>query len=444
MDPSTGASGPNSSSTASPGTGPISLTSNSIPINSSNAINNSPPQSGSAPHVSGAHSISAAQPHSILPKMDRSEMRKAKAVSDAIDKALRADRERLQKERSAKLLILGPSETGKTTVLKQLKLLYGRKGLDVERQTYRRVVHLNAMKAIQALSYGLQKCNIPLEKSENIVHLETVMRLETTLKRYSITSIGFTNPAIPRKITDAKAETDMFLDMVPAIKALWADDGIQECYRVGSNINLQDSAQYFLDSVDRIAEPNYVPSDDDILQARVRTLAVSEHYFNIDSVLYKIYDVGGQKSLRKYWAPYFDDVDGIIFMAALSSFDQCCEEDERMNRMKECVVLFNSVANHKLFADTAFILFMNKIDVFQRKLDSGSLVKTHFSEYDGPNDYATASAFLHSRFLQQCKDTAKQIYTHFTHATDTNQMRVIVVAVNSIVQRMNLRSSGLL
>lgn len=104
-------------------------------------------------------------------------------------------------------------------------------------------------------------------------------------------------------------------------------------------------------------------------------------------------------------------------MAALSSFDQCCEEDERMNRMKECVVLFNSIANHKLFADTAFILFMNKIDVFQRKLDAGSLVKTHFSEYDGPNDYATASAFLHSRFLQQCKDTAKQIYTHFTHAT---------------------------
>ncbi|KAG0276477.1 guanine nucleotide-binding protein subunit alpha [Linnemannia exigua] len=413
-----GASGPNSSSLPGNG-GPISLSS-SLPINSSSALNSSPPHSGSSGLTPGAHAIAAAQPLAAQPKVDRSELRKAKAISEAIDKALRADKERLQKERSAKLLILGPSETGKTTVLKQLKLLYGRKGLDVERQTYRRVVHLNAMKAIQALSYGLQKCNIPLEKPENIVHLETVMRLETTLKRYSITSIGFTNPAIPRKITDAKAETDMFLDMVPAIKALWADTGIQECYRVGTNINLQDSAQYFLDSVDRISEPDYVPTDDDILQARVRTLAVSEHYFNIDSVLYKIYDVGGQKSLRKYWAPYFDDVDGIIFMAALSSFDQCCEEDERMNRMKECVVLFNSIANHKLFADTAFILFMNKIDVFQRKLDAGSLVKSHFSEYDGPNDYATASAFLHSRFLQQCKDTAKQIYTHFTHATMQN------------------------
>ena len=102
---------------------------------------------------------------------------------------------------------------------------------------------MNAMKAIQALSYGLQRANIPLEHAENIAHLETVMRLETTLKRYSITSIGFTNPAIPRKITDAKAETDMFLEMVPAIKALWADGGIQETFRTGSNLNLQDSAK---------------------------------------------------------------------------------------------------------------------------------------------------------------------------------------------------------
>ncbi|KAF9571154.1 guanine nucleotide-binding protein subunit alpha [Mortierella alpina] len=405
-----------------------------------NGTNASAAQSGHQ----GSHSISAAQPQNAVSTLSRAELKKAKAVSDAIDKSLRADRERLQKERGAKLLILGPSETGKTTVLKQLKLLYGRKGLDAERQTYRRVVHLNAMKAIQALSYGLQRANIPLEHAENIAHLETVMRLETTLKRYSITSIGFTNPAIPRKITDAKAETDMFLEMVPAIKALWADGGIQETFRTGSNLNLQDSAKYFLDSIDRIADLNYVPTDDDILQARVRTLAVSEHLFNIDGVTYRIYDVGGQKSLRKYWAPYFDDVNAIIFMVALSAYDQTCEDDERQNRLQECMSLFNSIANHKLFEITSFILFLNKIDIFQRKLEMGSLVSTYFPEYRGPNDYANTTMFFQHRFLQQCKDTAKQVYTHFTHATDTQQMKVIVVAVNTIVQRLNLRSSGLL
>ncbi|KAG0037046.1 guanine nucleotide-binding protein subunit alpha [Podila clonocystis] len=435
--------GPNTISSSGSGSSPSSSsTSNIINPNHSNS-NSSSANNGSSKGTQAPTSTTATT-STALPPISRSEAKKAKAISDAIDKALKADKERMQKERSAKLLILGPSETGKTTVLKQLKLLYSRKGLDAERQTYRRVVHLNAMKAIQALSYGLQRSNIPLEHPENIAHLETVMRLETTLKRYSITSIGFTNPAIPRKITDAKAETDMFLEMVPAIKALWADGGIRETYRRGGNFNLQDSAKYFLDSIDRIAETSYIPTDDDILQARVRTLAVSEHIFNIDGVSYKIYDVGGQKSLRRYWAPYFDDVNAIIFMVALSAYDQPCEDDERLNRLMECMSLFNSIANHKLFELTSFILFLNKIDIFQRKLESGSMLVDHFPDYSGPNDYPNTTAYIQNLFLQQCKDTHKQVYTHFTHATDTNQMRVIVVAVNAIVQRLNLRSSGLL
>ncbi|KAF9217186.1 guanine nucleotide-binding protein subunit alpha [Podila verticillata] len=360
----------------------------------------------------------------------RKDQKRAKAISDAIDKSLRADKERKEKEGGIKLLILGPSETGKTTVLKQLKLLYGRKGLDSERQTYRRVVHLNAMKAIQALAEGLEQAHIPLEHSENEVHLETVLRLEATLKRYSITSIGFDNPAVPRKITDAKAETDMFVELVPAIKALWADDGIQQTYKTCTQISIQDSAKYFLDEIDRIAEHDYIPTDDDILQARVRTLAVSEHIFNIDNVTYR---------------PYFDDVDAIIFMAALSSYDQPCEDDPRMNRLQDALALFNSIVNHKLFDQTSIILFLNKIDIFQRKLDEGStLVSKFFPEYRGPNDYFSTTVFFQYRFMQQCKDLQKQVYTHFTHATDTNQMRVIVVAVNAIIQRLNLRSSGLL
>ncbi|KAF9943333.1 guanine nucleotide-binding protein subunit alpha [Mortierella alpina] len=376
----------------------------------------------------------------------RTDHKKAKAISDAIDKSLKVDKERLQKETGIKLLILGPAETGKTTVLKQLKLLYGRKGLDAERETYRRIVHLNVMKAIQALIEGLEETNIPLEDPANIPHLDMVAdHIESALKKYSVTSIhGFTNPAIPRKITDAKAETDMFAEMAPAIKALWADGSIQKIFHTCTQLKIQDSAKYFLDTVDRISHPEYIPSDDDILQARVKTLAVTEHVFHIENVAYRIYDVGGQKSLRKYWAPYFDDVNAVIFMAALSAYDQPCEDDARLNRLQECLVLFNQIANHKLFELTSMILFLNKIDIFQRKLDSGSMVSKYFPEYHGPNDYLSTTVFFQYRFMQQCKDLQKQVYTHFTHATDTNQMRVIVVAVNTIVQRLNLRISGLI
>ena len=104
-------------------------------------------------------------------------------------------------------------------------------------------------------------------------------------------------------------------------------------------------------------------------------------------------------------------------MGALSAYDQQCEDEPGLNRLQECLVLFNHIANHKLFTLTSMILFLNKIDIFQRKLESGSLVSKYFPEYRGPNDYFSTTVFFQYRFLQQVKDLTKQVYTHFTHAT---------------------------
>jgi hypothetical protein len=38
-------------------------------------------------------------------------------------------------------------------------------------------------------------------------------------------------------------------------------------------------------------------------------------------------------SKRQYWAPYFDDMDAIIFLVPLSCFDQVLAEDEEVNRL---------------------------------------------------------------------------------------------------------------
>jgi hypothetical protein len=128
-------------------------------------------------------------------------------------------------------------------VLKQLKLLYDMEGLDAERLTYRRVVHLNAMKAIQVLANFQRIHNIPLEHPENEEFIETIFRLEAPLKRYSITSEKCINPVMPIKITEAKAETDLFTEMVPAIKALWADQTIIQIYNTIARNHVQDSAK---------------------------------------------------------------------------------------------------------------------------------------------------------------------------------------------------------
>jgi hypothetical protein len=36
---------------------------------------------------------------------------------------------------------------------------------------------------------------------------------------------------------------------------------------------------------------------------------------------------------RQYWAPYFDDMNAIIFLVPLSCFDQMLAEDDKVNRL---------------------------------------------------------------------------------------------------------------
>ena len=78
----------------------------------------------------------------------------------------------------------------------------------------------------------------------------------------------------------------------------------------------------------------------------------------------------------------FDDVSAIIFMTAISEFDQTLFEDKNTNRIKESLTLFEEICNHKLFKDTPMILFLNKKDVLEHKLGTLRL-SDHFPDYKG-------------------------------------------------------------
>ena len=63
----------------------------------------------------------------------------------------------------------------------------------------------------------------------------------------------------------------------------------------------------------------------------------------------------------------FDEVTGVIFVAAISEYDQVLFEDKSQNRMIEAIALFREVCNLKWFRKTAMILFLNKRDLFEAK-----------------------------------------------------------------------------
>lgn len=63
------------------------------------------------------------------------------------------------------------------------------------------------------------------------------------------------------------------------MQRLWLDSGVQTCFDRASEYALNDSAAYFLEALDRISLPNYVPSEQDVLRTRVRTTGIVEINF---------------------------------------------------------------------------------------------------------------------------------------------------------------------
>jgi guanine nucleotide-binding protein alpha-1 subunit len=69
---------------------------------------------------------------------------------------------------------------------------------------------------------------------------------------------------------------------------------------------------------------------DDILHARIQTMGVAEHQFEVPlhgkTVTWHLYDVGGARGQRHTWVSYFEEANAIIFVAPISAFDQVRKE----------------------------------------------------------------------------------------------------------------------
>lgn len=124
----------------------------------------------------------------------------------------------------------------------------------------------------------------------------------------------------------------------------------------------------------------------------------------------------------------FQDVTAVIFCVALAEYDLKLYEDETTNRMQEALKLFKDICSSKWFQETDIILFLNKKDLFAKKIVKQPLTIC-FPTYPGKNTYEEASAFIQDQFLAQNDNPRKLIYPHFTCATDTQNITYVVFCV---------------
>ncbi|XP_058972851.1 guanine nucleotide-binding protein G(o) subunit alpha-like [Pocillopora verrucosa] len=346
------------------------------------------------------------------------EDRAALARSRAIDKNLKA--ESVRAEREVKLLLLGAGESGKSTIVKQMKIIHDHGFTAEDYSQYKPLVFSNAIYSLLKIIRAMDKLRIDFETDERLMDAKMVFDV----------------------VARADDQEPFTPELTAAMKRLWQDGGIKQCFRRSREYQLNDSARYYLDAIERIGAENYEPTAQDLLRTRVKTTGIVEIQFDFKRLHFKLFDVGGQRSERKKWIHCFEDVTAIIYCVALSAYDLTLQEDETTNRMEESLKLFESIVNNRWFVETSVILFLNKKDLFEEKISTSPLTIC-FPDYSGPNTYEAGCLYIRKQFEAKNLNDEKEIYVHLTCATDTDNITFVFNAVTDTIIANNLKGCGL-
>ena len=157
-----------------------------------------------------------------------------------------------------------------------------------------------------------------------------------------------------------------------------------------------------------------------------------ETSFKTEKLQITLIDVGGQRSERKKWLNCFDSVNAVVFVVAMSEYDQVLNEDAKVNRMHESIRLFSTICNNRWFLKASMLLFLNKKDVFDEKILYSSLTMC-FPCYTGADDKYEAANYIWQQFSAQNK-CKRGLYFHFTNAKDTSNINIVFdVVVDTII-----------
>lgn len=485
---------------------------------------------------------------------------RAKQVSDAIDREIKAERQARGRKRIVRLLLLGQSESGKSTTLRQFQRLYTPTAFREERILWRAVIQLNVVRSIRTILDALEATSSPTSSprshnrslsfrrprknsnpssdieiedsgSEYYPNHSSVSLSPSPLEalRSRLSALQHVEKVLIAKLvppneeepthlvssipTEAQVHTRVYnrnqeifvrpsqtfrgalsrarveyptvtqddeeqpkngrplslgntgLETVDESQAalhslqkemiqLWADPHVRQILR-HKKIRLEEQPGFFLNDLERITALKYLPSDDDVLRARLKTVGVAEYKFYMEvptgrdtGAEWRIVDVGGSRSQRPTWVPFFDNVDAIIFLAPISGFDQVLAEDRAVNRLEDSVLLWKSVCSNKLLANVDLVLFLNKCDILEAKLNAGIRLSRYVRSYgDRENNLESVCKYLRSKFSaihREYSPNPRKFYAFCTSVTDTATTAGIIASVRDMVIRQHLKQSKLL
>jgi len=272
------------------------------------------------------------------------------------------------------LLLCGSGESGKTTFTRQLRLKYLNGFQKEEKASFVSTIRGNLIETMQNLLVWLDhnSMSVDEENEENVNVISDIDPFECEFNE----------------------------EIYEALNSLWADVQIQKAFSHKDETVIPDHMQYFFEKLETIADPNYIPTDEDVLRARIRTIGITNVTFDMDGAYIRIYDVGGQKNERSKWEKVMNEVGGVIYCVSLSEFDKPMFEDRSILRIDDSIQIFEQVTHRPQFASAPFFLLCNKFDVFKEKIEKTDCFTKTFPDYKGdPHNTDQCAQYIIDKFL---------------------------------------------
>jgi len=370
------------------------------------------------------------------------------------------------------MILLGAPSVGKSTIFRQMKLLF-RNGLTTKERTrltfeLRQNLLLSILKLDEiGLTMGF------FIEDEEVEEAITRLKMAVTDYDYderddenAVENQGLQNESV----VDPNAERLQELEFPSEdVMQVFKDPTIQKVYQhvisgtfeldqsdsAGREI-VQEALPYVLRNIERIIDPEMIPSDDDCLHLRRMTTGVEKITYSVtlkntgkysSSLLCMCTDIGGQAQEQTKWEVHSKTADLIVFVASLADFDRILPDGSNSFTMQ--LQLLNQVICAPCFYHCNVIVLLNKQDILIEKLKTKNLAD-YIEDFGGSTKVEDAVMYVQEKcqiMLEQdaekCTNGSRQVQTVTTCALDSNMVENVLIGALSAATCSAISSFGL-